>query len=180
MTTTKRNLASANVRTKWVKSTCDAIRYWLENCAVQGAWTFERCLEWRTNHVHNHAMWQRISFAEQSYIQSRLDAAFEHHNRQLVWTTCLDGKRLIGNYAEHAELVNDNAFKIHQQSEQFPATHFSAYCWAHMDGEKLVLSPYRQVERSQEVDCGRLGEYFNAHNAQALTIHNRELVPLYV
>jgi hypothetical protein len=129
------------------------IQSWVAGFAHSGAWTFERILKWRKEHVHGHPRWKKL----QRWAHERCNTAFEialaNHDRKLIWTHVLDGKRVLS----HAKSCDDRHCDIHTQSVDDPDNNFSAYCYAVLlPDRRIVLIPYREEYRGKELANGRL------------------------
>lgn len=127
------------------------IRSVIKNCAFNFGWTFEKCLDWRQEHIFDNPYWQKLPRWAKSEIQSYFECVFDDLIEKLVWTHVLDGKRILSGSPETKNRDKD-IFEQHNER----VDHFSCHCYVHQTNDRIIFLPFNSENRKQEVTFGRL------------------------
>lgn len=155
-----------------VKSMREEIQSWIGRQAVQGAWTFERILEWRGRHIYGHERWNKLPRWAQTEVNTHFEIRLDDLQNKLIWTHVLDGKR-VHCYALE---TFDRARDIYEQNEALKAARkaHSASCYAFcLPDRRLMFVPFGEWERQKEMESGRLVQ------SDLDTIHRPHTIQLY-
>jgi hypothetical protein len=128
-----------------IKSIQSEINYWIGQYAVRQCWTFDRCLRWRGEHVHDKQYHNLQNWAKER-VNTFFDVIFDRVGfGQVVWTHVLDDVRRIAKSP-----LFDGRYQDIDSDE-------SAHCHAFLTPSgQVILLPFRQKDRKREIKAGRI------------------------